>query len=218
MKRRRVGIFVYDGADHLDIAGPAEVLSLASKYKAEQLLMLYHSKLMPTRPFHVCTISAAGQPIQTHTGVRIHPDYSFADAPELDILIIPGGSFLAVKALSGNREVANWIKRHQNVEYICSVCTGSFILNEAGLLDGKRVTTHHLAADMLQRSNASLQVESKSKIVHDGHIVTSGGVTSGINMALYLVRLILGDRAAARTAAYIEFSEPATDYSGLTKP
>lgn len=218
MKRKQVGIFVYDGADHLDIAGPAEVLSLASKYKTEQLLMLYQSKLMPTRPFHVCTISASGQPIETHTGVRMQPDYSFTDAPELDILIIPGGSFLAVKEVSGNREVANWIKRHLNIEYICSVCTGSFILNEAGLLDGKRVTTHHLAADMLQRSNASLQVESKSKIVHDGHIVTSGGVTSGINMALYLVRLILGDKAAARTAAYIEFAEPAAGYSGLTKP
>ncbi|MGG4393535.1 DJ-1/PfpI family protein [Paenibacillus thiaminolyticus] len=217
MKRKQVGIFVYDGADHLDIAGPAEVLSLASKYKTEQLLMLYQSKLMPTRPFHVCTISAAGQPIETHTAVRMQPDYSFTDAPELDILIIPGGSFLAVKEVSGNREVANWIKR-QNIEYICSVCTGSFILNEAGLLDGKRVTTHHLAAGMLQRSNASLQVESKSKVVHDGHIVTSGGVTSGINMALYLVRLILGDKAADRTTAYIEFADPAAGYSGLTKP
>ncbi|WGU96549.1 DJ-1/PfpI family protein [Paenibacillus dendritiformis] len=209
MKRRQVGILVHDGADHLDIAGPAEVLSLASKYKTEQLLMLYQRKLMPTRPFHVCTVSAAGHPIQTHTGVRIQPDYSFADAPELDILIIPGGSFLAVQAVSGNREVVNWIKRHLNIEYICSVCTGVFMLNEAGLLDGKRVTTHHLAAGMLQRSNASLQVESESKVVHDGNIVSSGGVTSGINMALYLVRTILGDKAADRTAAYIEFADPA---------
>ncbi|WP_197254147.1 DJ-1/PfpI family protein [Paenibacillus dendritiformis] len=120
--------------------------------------------------------------------------------------------------MSGNREVVNWIKRHLNIEYICSVCTGVFMLNEAGLLDGKRVTTHHLAAGM-QRSNASLQVESESKVVHDGNIVSSGGVTSGINMALYLVRTILGDKAADRTAAYIASSPilPSV-YSGLTKP
>ncbi|WP_409276342.1 DJ-1/PfpI family protein [Neobacillus sp. SCS-31] len=91
------------------------------------------------------------------------------------------------------------------MEYICSVCTGAYILGATGLLDGKKATTHHLALKVLQEKYPEIQVISDNKVVHDGNIITSGGVSSGINMSLYLVEQILGKTAADRTAKTIEF-------------
>ncbi len=93
----------------------------------------------------------------------------------------------------------------KNIEMICSVCSGSLILAEAGLLNGKTATTHHLALSILKNKWPRIQVENNKKVVKDGNIITSGGVSSGINMALYLVEKLFNNEIAKRTAKVIEF-------------
>ncbi|WP_461177438.1 DJ-1/PfpI family protein [Virgibacillus ainsalahensis] len=95
--------------------------------------------------------------------------------------------------------------KHKTIEYICSVCTGAYILGETGLLDGKKATTHHSALKIVQEKYPHIRVLSDSKVVHDGNFISSGGVSSGINMALYLVEQIMGKATAERTAKTIEF-------------
>jgi len=205
MKKRKVGILLYDYVDILDFSGPAEVLSLTSNTKPEQLLTLYKKELLPTRPFEVFTITENELPIKTHSGIKVKPDYSIDNHPELDILIIPGGPVKAVQSMVKNKNVQEWIIKHKNIEYICSVCTGAILIGATGLLNGKNATTHHLALKMLQDNYPDIRVVSENKVVQDGNIITSGGVSSGINMALYLVENIIGKSTADRTAKTIEF-------------
>ncbi|MEO4052989.1 DJ-1/PfpI family protein [Solibacillus sp. CAU 1738] len=205
MKRRKVGIFLYDYVDILDFAGPAEVLALTVNNKAEQALTLYKKELLPTRPFEVFTLTETGTEIKTHSGIKVKPDFSINNSPELDILIIPGGPLRAVQSIAKNKKIIDWIIQYKSIEYICSVCTGAYILGETGLLDGKRATTHHLALKVLQEKYPEIRVLSDNKVVHDGNIISSGGVSSGINMALYLVEQIMGKPTAERTGKTIEF-------------
>ncbi|WP_316569439.1 DJ-1/PfpI family protein [Neobacillus sp. YIM B06451] len=205
MKRRKVGILLFDYVDILDFAGPAEVLALTANNKAEQALTLYKKELLPTRPFEVLTLTETGEEIKTHSGIKVKPDFNIDDSPDLDILIIPGGPLRAVQSITKNQRIIDWIINHRSIEYICSVCTGAYILGTTGLLDGKKATTHHLALKVLQEKYPEVRVLSDHKVVHDGNLITCGGVSSGINMALYLVEQILGKPAAERTAKTIEF-------------
>ncbi|WP_077702776.1 DJ-1/PfpI family protein [Virgibacillus dokdonensis] len=205
MKRRKVGILLYDFVDILDFTGPAEVLSLTSYSKADQAVNLYKEHLLPTNPFDVCTITESGKKVRAHSGLKIEPDFSIVDAPEMDILIIPGGPLRAVQSIAKKQNIINWIIKQKNIEFICSVCTGAYILGATGLLDGKKAATHHLAVKGLQEKHPDIQVLSDRKVVHSLNLVTSGGVSSGINMALYLVEQTLGKSTAERTAKTIEF-------------
>lgn len=205
MRKRKVGILLYNYVDLLDFAGPAEVLSLTANNKAEQAFTLYKKQLLSTRPFEVITITDTGMQIKTHSGIKVQPDFSINNSPELDILIIPGGPLRAVQSVVKNKKIRDWIIKHNSIEYICSVCTGAYILGGTGLLDGKRATTHHLAMKVLQEKYPNIRVVSNRKVVHDSNLITSGGVSSGINMALYLVEQIMGKTTAERTAKTIEF-------------
>lgn len=192
--------------DILDFTGPAEVLALTANNKAEQLLTFYKRKLLPTRPFEVITLSETGQEIKTHSGIVVKPDVSIEHSPELDILIIPGGPLRAVQSIVKNEKIIHWIRKHQNIEYRCSVCTGAYILGATGLLDDKQATTHHLALKIFQDKYPRIRVVIQDKkVVQDGNIITAGGVSSGINMALYLVEQILGETNAKRIGKAIEF-------------
>ncbi|CAG9622697.1 DJ-1/PfpI family protein [Sutcliffiella rhizosphaerae] len=200
MKGRKVGFLLYDYVDILDFTGPAEVLSLTANNKAEQAITLYKKHLLPTRPFKIFTISETGKQIITHSRIKVVPDFSIENSPELDILIIPGGPLRAVQTMVKNKKIQEWIIKHKNIEYICSVCIGAIILAETGLLDGKKTTTHHLALKMLQEKYPDIRVVSDNKVVHNSNFISSGGVSSGINMALYLVEQIMGKSTAERTA------------------
>lgn len=205
MKKRKVGILLYDYVDVLDFAGPAEVLSLTANSKAEQAITLYKRHLLPTKPFEVFTITETGMQIKTHSGIKVEPDFSIDNYPELDILIIPGGPLRAVQSMVKDQKIIDWIIKNKSIEYICSVCTGAYILGETGLLDGKKATTHHLALKLLQEKYPNIRVVSDSKVVHDSNVISSGGVSSGINMALYLVEQMMGKSTADRAAKTIEF-------------
>ncbi|MBS4207282.1 DJ-1/PfpI family protein [Bacillus sp. FJAT-50079] len=212
MRRKNVGILLFDYVDILDFAGPAEVLALTTNNEAEQAVTLYKKQLLPARPFKVFTITEAGKEIKTHSGIKVVPDFSIDTSPELDILIIPGGPLRAVQSIVKNQKIKNWIIKHKSIEYICSVCTGAYILGETGLLDGKKATTHHLALKLLQGKYPDIRVISDSKVVHDGNLISSGGVSSGINMALYLVEQIMGKPASERIAKTIEFVQECNHY------
>lgn len=205
MKKRKVGILLFDYVDVLDFTGPAEVLSLIANNKMEQAVTLYKKNLLPTRPFQVFTISESGTAIKTHSGIKVTPDFSIDNSPELDILIVPGGPLRAVQSIVKKQKIKDWIVKHRNIEYICSVCTGAYILGGTGLLDEKKATTHHLALNNLQEVYPKIRVISDRRVVHDGNLLTSGGVSSGINMAIYLVEQILGKTASERIATTIEF-------------
>ncbi len=207
MKNRKVGILLFDYVDILDFTGPAEVLSLTANNKVEQTLTLYKKNLLPTRPFQVFTLTESGKEIKTHSGIKVKPDYSIDKSPELDILIIPGGPLRAVQSIAKNPKIIDWIVKHKDIEYLCSVCTGAYILGGTGLLDEKKATTHHLALKKLQEKYPKIRVISDSKFVHDGNLLTSGGVSSGINMAIYLVKQIMGEKTAGRIAKTIEFAQ-----------
>lgn len=205
MKKRKVGILLYEYVDLLDFSGPAEVLALTANNKAEQALTLYKKKLLHTRPFEVVTLTETGIEIKTHSGIRVKPDFSIENSPELDILIIPGGPLRAVQSIAKNKKIIEWIIKHKSIEYICSVCTGAYILGETGLLNGKKATTHHLALKIVQEKYPEVRVLADKKVVHDDNIISSGGVSSGINMALYLVEQVMGKSTAERTGKTIEF-------------
>ncbi|QQK80908.1 DJ-1/PfpI family protein [Salicibibacter cibi] len=186
MISKKVGIFLYDYVDSIDFLGLAEVLAFTSCNKEDEV--------------EVFTIAEFGQHIRTHSGVKIKPDFSIVNAPEIDILIIPRGPLKVVQSVAKNQKVKNWIIKHKNSEYICSVCTGAYILGATGLLDGKKATTHHLAVNDLQAKHPNIQVLSVSKVVHTHNFISSAGVSSGINMAMYLVEQIFGKPTAERTA------------------
>lgn len=148
---------------------------------------------MPTRPFEVYMISESGKTIKTHIGTKVTPDYSINDSPTFDILLVPGGPLRAIQSISKNKKIIEWIKSQKSIEYICSVSTGAYLLGEACLLAGKKVTTHHLALKLLQDKYPDTHGISQEKVVHDVNIISCGGVSSGINMGLYLVEQLLGD-------------------------
>ncbi|WP_165921075.1 DJ-1/PfpI family protein [Paenibacillus albiflavus] len=206
MTKYNVGILVYDFMDLLDFAGPCEVLSLAAFSNLQQSIMLYKRSLPKNKPFQVKTVSETGNLIKTHTGTLIQPDYNLDNAPRFDILIIPGGPLRAINKMKKNKKVIDYIVKSQNIEMICSVCSGSLILAETGLLNSKTATSHNLALSLLNNKSRGIQVVKDKKVVKDGNIITSGGISSGVNMALYLIEKLVNKEIAQRTAKILEFS------------
>jgi putative intracellular protease/amidase len=145
--------------------------------------------------------------------VTIRPQYSLADCPRPDLIVVPGGATLR------SRDVIAWIKRNAaDAEVVLSVCTGAFALAEAGLLDGVGATTHWSALEALQRQSPRTTVRRDLRFVDSGKVVTSAGVSAGIDGALHVVARLLGTEAARQTAKYMEYRwEPeASDLADAT--
>lgn len=169
-KKVVVGILLFDDVEELDFAGPWEVFGIASHLK----------NLMPL------LISKDGNSIRCRYGLTVQPNHSFANCPKLDLLIVPGGRGAREKARF-DRETIMFIKNHASQAMTASVCTGALILAEAGLLDGKRATTHaHQFA--LLRAYPKVQVVEKERFIFDGNVATSAGISAGIDLSLELLR------------------------------
>lgn len=182
---RNVAIFVFQGMELLDFAGPGEVFAAA------------HPK------FKVYTVAASTEPIVSQGFVKIVPEYSIQDCPKPDLLVIPGG---ATSATVKNPDVIAWVKRVSGEnELTMSVCTGAFILAKAGLLDGREVTTHWFHVTRLGKSAPNIQVRSNVRFVDTGKILTTAGVSAGIDGSLHVVERLLGHEAAARIAKGMEY-------------
>lgn len=206
MKQFRVGILLFDDVDALDFAGPYEVFNL-STYNDLDVKKLYINLLNPDdKPFLVNTVSEDGKSIRVHNGLIVHPDFSFQNAPVFDLIVVPGGPLNAIKIVQSNQNVVNWIKSYGKFKFVASVCTGSFFLAKAGLLSGKSATTNKSAVDLFEKSFPDTMVLRGPKFVDEGNVVTSSGISAGINMALHVVEKFFGKRMAKRTAETLEFT------------
>lgn len=188
-----VGILLFDGAEVLDFAGPFEFFSVADFHKEDS-----------EQKFTVFTVSQTGDMIKAVGGLQVQPDYSFNNAPHIDLLIVPGG--IGAYTQVENFHVIEWVKHvSTGAQITASVCTGAFILAKAGLLDGKSVTTHWALLDRLEKEYPSLDVKRGVKFVDQGDIITSGGISAGINMSYFLVQKLAGIDVARKTARFMAY-------------
>lgn len=191
-----VGILVFDDMELLDFAGPYGVFTTASRV---------HRRSYPSDPdfFRVIVVSRTGSPVRARAGLSIHPDYHFKNHPPIDILVIPGG--VVTQELT-NQEVIGWIAEASSVSRLTSsVCTGAFLLAQAGLLNGKSATTHWEDIEDLKRMFPSLKIQTGKRWVDEGSVVTSAGISAGIDMSLHLVERLAGRELASKTARQMEF-------------
>jgi len=191
-KSRQIAIVAYPGVQSLDVTGPLEVFTAA-----RQLIDVTGRR---ERGYDVRVLSRDGKPLRTSSGLRIVPDARLSAAPSpIDTLIVAGGSGHA--EAGADRALVDWIaKTSATARRTASVCTGAFLLARAGLLDGRRATTHWASADELQRQHPDVRVDAEPIFVRDGQIWTSAGVTAGMDLALALVEDDL-DRDTALTIA-----------------
>ncbi len=189
-----VAILVFPGVEVLDFAGPFEVFSVAARVTQRDTGRL---------PFKVSIVGASGAPVAARHGLGIVPHHSFADVPEVDLLIVPGG---LMEQPLGDAATLDWVARsHRQAALTASVCTGAFVLAQLGILKGLSVTTHWSDIDDLRRGYPDLDVQDCATFVDQGAIVTSAGISAGIGMSLHLVQRILGAAAAVSTARQMEY-------------
>jgi transcriptional regulator GlxA family with amidase domain len=176
---RHVAILVYPGVQSLDVTGPLEVFAGAQK--------LIESTGRDERSYEIRTLSRDGAPLRTSSGLTITPDARLCDAPvDIDTLIVPGGP--GARQAAADRVLREWIsKAASTATRTAAVCTGAFLLADAGLLAGRRATTHWAAAEALARLHPEVHVDPDPIFLRDGHIWTSAGVTAGMDLALALV-------------------------------
>ena len=200
-----VGIFIFDDVEILDVAGPFEVFAV-TRLNEEQ-------RLKQTSPFKVYLISERNKQITAIGGLRLTPDVTFSECPELDLLKIPGG--WGTRKESTNKILLNWISNQFNTisndRLIASVCTGSSILGKAGLLDGREATTHWQAFDFLQECAPKAQILKNVRFTLTEPIFTSAGVSAGIDLALRIVSHFFENKVGQATARHMEYPYPKSD-------
>jgi transcriptional regulator GlxA family with amidase domain len=199
MNVRTVGILIFDDVEVLDFAGPYEVFSRTRLQPGVQ-----SRRSTEHAPFTVFTVARTGEAIAATGGLRVIPDRSFADAPAIDLLVVPGG--FGTRSLLEHGPTLEWIEGAAGrASLTTSVCTGSLLLARIGLLRGRRATTHWGALDLLASLDDTIGVQSGVPFVDDT-IVTSAGVAAGIEMALHVVEKLHGREVADETAHYIGYS------------
>ncbi|MGW7402313.1 GlxA family transcriptional regulator [Streptomyces sp. NPDC054833] len=186
MAQRTVLVVLFDGVQSLDVTGPLEVFAGAESH-------------IPGS-YRIRTASLDGAPVRTSSALTLVPDQSLADASEPHTLLVPGGQ--------GTRRpdprLTDWLRRHgPRAERLVSVCTGAILLAAAGLLDGRRATTHWAYCGKLARDHPAVEVDPDPIYVRDGRVATSAGVTSGIDLALALVEEDLGRDVALSIARHL---------------
>ena len=208
MDRLKVGIFIFDGVEVLDFAGPFEVFS-----RTRLVPGIDSRRDEKSAPFDVFTVAPETDPITATGGLRVLPHHGFSSPPPIDILIVPGG--FGTRALLEQPTVCEWIRRQAaTARRVASICTGSLLLARVGLLAGLRATTHWGALDLLAGLDPTIRVERGLRVV-DAHIVTSAGVSAGIDMALTLVESMYGRAVADETAKYIEYPRLSADMAAV---
>jgi cyclohexyl-isocyanide hydratase len=188
MSQLNIGFVIFPQLTQLDFTGPLQVLSR-----------------LPGAAMHIIAKSEA--PVPSDCGLSLVPTSTFAACPDLDVICVPGG-FGVVEAI-GDQETVELVRRQAaGARYVTSVCTGAFVLGAAGLLEGRRATTHWAYTDLLPMVGA---VHEKARIVKDGNIITAGGVTSGIDFALSIAADIAGTAVAQSIQLSIEY-DPAPPF------
>ncbi len=190
---KSIGILIFPDAEVLDVCGPFEVLSTAESTNDGESL------------FRVNLIAESSEPLDLLGGLTVTPQATLANCPPLDLLLVPGGQ--------GRRRISDgvveWVRaRAKTVERMTSVCTGAFVLARAGLLDGRRATTHWTALEELRESFPSVIVVDDLHVADEDDLITSAGISAGIDLALRLVEIYGGKDAAVATARNMEYRYP----------
>lgn len=184
---RNVAVLLYGGVELLDFAGPAEVFSASRSEEG--------------RRFRVYTVAETTEPVVSQGFARVVPEYSIVDCPRPDLIVVPGGAVPLSRPA-----VVEWVRRSAGeAEVAMSVCNGALLFAKAGLLDGAEATTHQSSLGTLALSAPNARLLPERRIVDNGRVVTTAGVSAGIDGALHVVARLLGDEAARRTALYMEY-------------
>jgi cyclohexyl-isocyanide hydratase len=184
-----VGFVIFPELTQLDFTGPQQVLAR-----------------LPRSAMHIIAKSAV--PVPSDSGLSLVPTHTFENCPRLDLICIPGGRAGVVQAM-GDRGTIEFVQRQSaTAQYVTSVCTGAFILGAAGLLRGRRATTHWAYAELLPLVGAT---HEKGRVVKDGNVITAGGVTSGIDFGLTVVAEIAGETVAQAIQLGLEY-DPAPPF------
>jgi transcriptional regulator GlxA family with amidase domain len=198
VEKLSVGIFIFDGVEVLDFAGPFEVFSRTRLVEGTE-----SRRSEESAPFRVFTVAASADPVRATGDLRVLPHFDFASSPPIDLLLIPGG--FGTRPLLENAPVLDWIRRSAAAaRHVTSVCTGSLLLARAGLLAGRRATTHWAALDLLAGLDPTVTVDREARVVTDG-VISSAGVAAGIDMAFSVVETLHGRAVADETARYIDY-------------
>lgn len=183
-----IGVLIFPQVEELDFVAPFEVLSYSNKIKPGSTQVLL--------------IAENSQPVEAFNGMKVIPHTTIANSPPLDILIVPGGK--GRLAAMKNSAILEFIEAQSHcAQFISSVCTGALILAAAGLLTNKQATTYHTAFDELKTYSVDVLTQ---KVVHDGQIITAAGISSGIELGLYLLKLLFGPSMAQEVADKIEYT------------
>jgi len=178
-----VGFVIFPHLTQLDFTGPQQVLAR-----------------LPNSAMHIVAKSAA--PVPSDSGLGLVPTHTFENCPQLDLICVPGGNAGVVKAIA-DRETIEFVRRQSgSAKYVTSVCTGAFILGAAGLLQGRRATTHWAFAELLPLVGAT---HERARVVKDGNVITAGGVTSGIDFGFRVVAEIAGETVAQAVQLGLEY-------------
>jgi putative intracellular protease/amidase/YHS domain-containing protein len=181
-----VAFLISDGAVVIDFTGPWEVF---------QDVMLDDQHM----PFHLYTVAETAKPIRASGGMKIVPDYTFANAPLPKVIVIPAQG-------NDSPAVLDWIRKaSQTADVTMSVCTGAFLLAKSGLLDGKSATTHHNSYKIFERQFPKVTLKRGSRFVEDGKLASAGGLTSGMDLAMRVVERYFGREVAEKNAYYMEY-------------
>jgi transcriptional regulator GlxA family with amidase domain len=194
---RNVGILIFPDVEILDFCGPFEVFASAT-------LPAETDGGPEMRLFEVFTVAERPEIVACRGGLLVQPNHTLDDHPPLDVVVIPGG--YGTRREQENPVVLDWIAGQRRAGTLTtSVCTGAFLLGAAGLLDGLRATTHWTTIEGLRGRLPATDVLADVRVVDEGQIITSAGVSAGIDMALHVVRRLHGDEVARRTARDMEY-------------
>jgi transcriptional regulator GlxA family with amidase domain len=192
-----VGILLFDEVEVLDFCGPFEVFSAARPLEAEK-------QGDEHRLFRVLTIAEQERLITCRGGLLVQPHATIEQHPPLDILVVPGGQ--GTRRERHNQRLLDWIgEQDQHTQLTTSVCTGAFLLAERGLLNQRRATTHWGSVEWMRSIYPEIEMLADTRVVDEGHIVTSAGVSAGIDMSLHVVARLYGVEVARWTARRMEY-------------
>lgn len=188
------GMLVFDEVEVLDMGGPFEVFSTAGR-----LARTEDGPLL-----RVLTVAAADHPVRCRGGLKVVADHTLDEDPPFDVLVIPGGVTAAVEA---DTNVIDWLARRRQTSVLTfTICTGAFLLASTGALDGRPATTHWEDQEELARRWPAVRVRTDVRWIDDGDIVTSAGISAGVDASLHIVSRLAGERLARRTATQMEYT------------
>ena len=191
MNKRNLAILIFDDVEVLDFAAPFEVFAVTSE-------------LNNYEPFNVFLVAESQRTYKAVNGLQVVPNYEISNCPNPDILVVPGG--VGTRTQMNDQKLINWIQKvSEQAELVMSICTGARLLAKAGLLDGLEITTHHEAYDELRQLVPTAIVNERKRYIDRGKILTTGGISAGIDGSLYVVNKLLGREIARKTAIYMEY-------------